>query len=106
MDGNFIAEKEQEISLEVFELLFKVKRMPEVVFFLKSDFNRMVNRIVDENLIKENYNAQLKIKRADKQKEIDEALAEMKDNEEEEEIEKERQAMWAKFEEDIEEEFK
>jgi len=53
IDGNFISEKEQEISLEVFELLFKAKRIPEVVFFLKSDFNKMVNRIVDENLIKE-----------------------------------------------------
>lgn len=54
MDGNFIVEKEQEVSLEIFDLLQKVKRLPEVVFFLSADLDKIISRVVDEKEIKKN----------------------------------------------------
>jgi 23S rRNA-/tRNA-specific pseudouridylate synthase len=65
--------------------------MPEVVFVLNiknNEFEKMVNRIVDEKEILKDYEAKIADMRAEKQKEINERVAEMKENnEEEEEIE-------------------
>lgn len=76
---------------ETIDLLYKVKRMPEVVFILNiknNEFEKMVNRIVDEKEILKDQDAKIADLRAEKQKEIDERVAEMRENnEEEEEIE-------------------
>jgi primosomal protein N'' len=65
--------------------------MPEVVFVLNiknNEFEKMVNRIVDEKEILKDYEAKIADMRAEKQKEINERVAEMKENNEaEEEIE-------------------
>lgn len=76
---------------ETIDLLYKVKRMPEVVFILNiknNEFEKMVNRIVDEKEILKDQDAKIADLRTEKQKEIDERVAEMRENnEEEEEIE-------------------
>lgn len=76
---------------ETIDLLYKVKRMPEVVFILNiknNEFEKMFNRIVEEKEILKDQDAKIADLRAEKQKEIDERIAEMRENnEEEEEIE-------------------
>lgn len=56
IDGNYIQSegRETEFYQETIDLLYKVKRMPEVVFILNiknNEFEKMVNRIVDEKEI-------------------------------------------------------
>jgi len=56
IDGNYINAEGREIDFfqETIDLLYKVKRLPEVVFVLKiknDEFEKMVNRIVDEKEI-------------------------------------------------------
>lgn len=87
--------------------MFKVKRLPEVVFFLNCEFDKMVNRIVNEDEIKEKYNNLLKDKRTEKQKEIDEMVVEKREaGEEEADIEGEIKNAWVEFDTDIEDNFK
>jgi len=79
--------------------------MPEVVFVLNiknNEFEKMVNRIVDEKEILKDYEAKIADMRAEKQKEINERVAEMKENnEEEEEIENVKNQVWKELETEI-----
>mmetsp|Transcript_45763 Transcript_45763/g.38550 ORF Transcript_45763/g.38550 Transcript_45763/m.38550 type:complete len:83 (+) Transcript_45763:2946-3194(+) len=67
----------------------------------------MVNRIVDEKLIFSEYEAKIVALRSEKQKEIDDRVAEMKEsNEEEEEIENTKKTMLEELETEIAENHK
>lgn len=54
IDGNYIDDREVETMQETIDLLYKVKRMPEVVFVLNiknNEFDKMFKRVVDEDEI-------------------------------------------------------
>lgn len=56
IDGNMIFKNKDEgdaFTLELYDYLFKVKRLPESVFILNCEFDKVIKRILDEDALKE-----------------------------------------------------
>lgn len=53
IDGNFVTGEDNEPNLDFFDNLYRVKKLPEAVFFLNCKSETVIKRLVNEEELKE-----------------------------------------------------